>query len=254
MKRGLTGTQLKLLALGLVTLRQAALYLGPVLPGGFFWRCLGQLALPLLLFLAAEEYRVTSNRRFYLLRLAGLTLGMGLLNQCLGWLTGLPAPRDNLFALLFYAALLFLAYDLFTDESKQNRYIVLPFILIVFFDTVIVLGQPYLWAPVSSFFTEVFPVPSCCEGGVKLLLLAVLLYATRERRLLQAVAYGLVACLLLVIFRGGDEPEVAMMVFAAGLFLLYNGQRERKGVSFLFYGAYPALTGLFYLLSTRIGG
>ena len=253
MKRGLTGTQLKWVALVLMTLDQIAVYFGSVLPQAVFLRCMGRLALPVFLFLAVEGYSFTANRRLYILRLGGLAIGMGALNQLAGALSGLPAPTSNAFATLFYSVLLFYVYDQFTDESKQNRYIIVVFILIVFLDTIVVVGQPYLWEPMRLFFTEIFPVPSYCDGGVKLLLLAVILFATRERRLLQALLYGFGSLLLFGVFRGKEAEYQWMMLFAVGLFLLYNGKRGERPMKYFFSAYYPAHVYLLYTLAVWLG-
>lgn len=85
--KGLTGNQLKLIAMLAMTLDHIGLEL---LPGAMALRCIGRLAFPIYGWMIAEGCRHTGNPRRYLLRLGALALvcqgvyflAMGSLYQC----------------------------------------------------------------------------------------------------------------------------------------------------------------------------
>ena len=85
---GLTGNQLKIIALISMTCDHVGLQL---FPDVLFMRILGRLALPIYAYMIAEGCRYTRNRRKYLLRMASLAavcqvvyfFAMGSLYQCI---------------------------------------------------------------------------------------------------------------------------------------------------------------------------
>ncbi len=87
-KIGLTGNQLKIIAMIAMTLDHVGLVF---FPGGALLRILGRLALPIYAYMIAEGCRYTRNRKKYFLRLFGLGvlcqivyfLAMGSLYQCI---------------------------------------------------------------------------------------------------------------------------------------------------------------------------
>lgn len=68
-RTGLTGNQLKLIAMAAMTLDHIGVYL---LPQALILRIIGRLALPIYAYMIAEGCRYTRSRKQYLLRIAGL--------------------------------------------------------------------------------------------------------------------------------------------------------------------------------------
>jgi len=210
---GLTGNQLKLIAMLTMTCDHVGLQL---LSGWPFLRILGRLALPIYAFMIAEGCRHTSSRKKYLLRLASLAalcqvvyfFAMGSLYMCI-------LVTFSLSVCMIWAW-----------EQK---------------------GRPWLGPAVTAavFFLCVV-LPELLPGffidyGLTGVLLPVILYFGTHKIL--ALTLGLA---LLGLAWGGNQ----WWAFAAvPLLMLYNGQRGKHNMGKLFYWYYPAHLVVIYLIS-----
>ena len=220
---GLSGNQLKLLALLSMTLDHIGLQLLPRLE---ILRILGRLALPIFAYMIAEGCRYTRSRRRYLATMAAMALvcqsvyffAMGSLYQCI------------LVTFSLSIALIYL-----TDHAmhRQSAAAWLPALL--------GFGAAY-------FLSNVLPglLPGTDYGidyrfaGIVLPVLISLGRIKREKLALTAV--GLV---LLALQSGGRQwfALAALLPLA-----LYSGKRGRRNLKNLFYIYYPAHLAAIWLL------
>lgn len=213
--RGLTGNQLKILAMIAMTCDHVGLQL---LPQMGILRVIGRLALPVYAFLIAEGCRHTRDRRKYLLRLVSLGalcqivyfLAMGSLYQCIlvtfslsVWLVGLGE-----------------------EYQKGKRLPLFAGLAVTFFLCVVL---PELWRGTDF----------AIDYGLWGVLLPVLCYFGGWK--------GLTLGLVMLGLGYGGEQWVALA--AVPLLLLYNGQRGRLNIGKLFYWYYPVHLVVIYGLS-----
>lgn len=223
-EKGLTGNQLKLIAMISMTLDHIGMML---LPRWTVLRILGRLAMPIYAYMIAEGCRHTRNRKRYFLRIAGLAavcqvayfFAMGSLYMCI-------LVTFSLSILLIGAVE---NYQMKRDRKSQ----VLAFVslLAVFF---LCVALPEL-LPGTDFGIDY---------GIAGVLLPVLVYFGTEK------TKYLTAGLILLGFGYGGIQWCALA--AVPLLGMYNGQRGRGNVGKWFYLFYPAhllvLEGLSMIL------
>ena len=210
-KAGLTGNQLKILAMIFMTCDHVGFQLLPQFP---ILRILGRLALPIYAYMIAEGCRHTRDRKKYLLRLVALALvcqivyffAMGSLYQCI------------LVTFSLSVCLIWL--------YERNR-------------------KHFFWGLLAAWFLcQVVPdlLPHTdfyIDYGIWGVLLPVLIYIAGTKGLMAGV-------LLLALSLGGNQ----WLAFGAvPLLLLYNGKRGAWKIGKLFYFYYPAHLVVIYLLS-----
>ena len=221
-KSGLTGNQLKLIAMIAMTCDHVGMML---LPQWVFLRVIGRLAMPVYAYMIAEGCRHTRDRKRYLLRLAGLAavcqvvyfVAMDSLYQCI-------LVTFSLSVSLIWAA----------EYAVRNG------------------GLPAKLLALAALVMTVF----LCEGlprlvpgfdidyGIFGVLLPVLIYFGKPKE--KFLFTGLV----LLSFVYGSVQWFALA--AVPLLMCYNGQRGKRSMGRLFYLYYPlhlvAIHGLSLLL------
>ena len=218
---GLTGNQLKMLALITMTCDHVGLQLLPRLE---ILRIIGRLALPIYAYMIAEGCRHTRDRRKYLLRLAGLAalcqavyfVAMGSLYQCIMVTFSLSVCLIWLF-----------------DRAREA-------------ESTLWLGLAALGAATGYILCEVLPglLPGTDFAidygfcGVLLPVLAFFGKDLRERVLLMGA--GLV--LLSLDFGGIQWWSLA----ALPLLAMYNGRRGKLRMGRFFYFYYPLHLAAIY--------
>ena len=260
--RGLSGTALKLIALGLMVLDHIHYffeYTG-LIPEWF--SMLGRLAAPLFLFCVVEGFAHTHNRRKYFFRVWVIAAAMGSL----------------LFAMAYFGVLLNFVVLMpiwqGMDWLRQRRIlrgliailipILWPFALSAVVNLIPALGYPIpaLGYPAAYISMSILPAWSLIvDGGVVFILQGILLYALRNRRVWQVAAYAAVSLAFYVGLVGWQVTQQGlplsallteayqwMEIFSIPLMLLYNGERGR-GYQKLFYVFYPAHVYILYALS-----
>ena len=209
-RSGLTGNQLKILAMITMTVDHVGAILFPRLR---LLRIIGRLAMPIYAYMIAEGCRYTRDRKKYLLRLLRLgvlcqvvyLIAMGSLYMCILITFSLSVCLINLL-------------DLVEQEKSSRNWLKLwAGIIFAFFLCVIL---PDL-LPNTDF--EV-------DYGLPGVLLPVLIYGAGTRGLLLGVA--------LVALNYGGILWYAFL--AVPFLLLYNGQRGKANIGKLFYWYYPA--------------
>lgn len=223
-RTGLTGNQLKLIAMAAMTLDHIGVYL---LPQALILRIIGRLALPIYAYMIAEGCRYTRSRKQYLLRIAGLAavcqavyfFAMGSLYQCI---------------LVTFSMGIALIYALDYAEKRKKWAVGLAALAAAFFVCRIL---PDLLSGTD------FAV----DYGIWGVLLPVLVYFSRNKwEKLRAFTVGLI----LLGFAYGGAQWFALA--AVPLLMLYNGQRGKHAMGMVFYLYYPAHLVVIYLLGLML--
>ena len=224
---GLTGNQLKLIALLTMTIDHIGVFLIPVNTVQYeICRIIGRLAMPIFAWMIAEGCRYTKNRFRYLLTL----LGFGIFSQAVELIF-----EDSLHMciLITFALSVILIYMLEYSQKKKN------------FFTLCLLGGTFLAiCYVCVFLPQDIPhLEFGVDYGIYGVLLPVLIYMGRSHReKLLLTAMGLVP---MAIYYG-----LIQWFSLASLLLLamYNGQRGKMKLKYLFYIYYPAHLGALYVI------
>lgn len=213
---GLTGNQLKVIAMIAMTCDHVGLQL---LPQAGILRLIGRLALPIYAYMIAEGCRHTRSRGKYLLRLASLAalcqvvyfFAMGSLYQCI------------LVTFSLSVCLIWLWDGLGKKGTGWKFYAML---MLVFF-LCVVLPELLRGTDYSV------------DYGLVGVLLPLFIYAASTK--------GLVLGLVLLALQYGGCQWFSLG--AVPLLMLYNGQRGKANMGKLFYWYYPAHLVLIYGLS-----
>ena len=228
LRRGLTGNQLKLLALVAMTLDHVGLQLLPEVP---LLRILGRLAFPIYGWMIAEGCRHTHSPGKYLLRLVELAavcqivyfFAMGSLYQCV---------------LVTFALSAWLIFAFQRMKTRKTLPATLGFLLAAGAVVFLTLGLPRLLTGTDY----------AIDYGLWGILLPFLvsLGVTPKQRLMLAIPalVGLGACY------GGIQWWGLM---ALPVLALYNGQRGNRSLGRLFYLYYPAHLVVIYALGLVLG-
>lgn len=226
--RGLTGNQLKILALIFMTADHIGLQLLPELPA---LRCIGRLAFPVFAWMIAEGCRYTHDKKGYLLRLGALAgvcqvvyfAAMGSLYQCV-------------LVTFFLSALLIFAYHRAAVEgSFRSRGVFL----------LLAAGVVFLAAVLPALLSA---TDYAIDYGLWGIALPLGIYAGKTRlHKLGMLTLGLIG---LAVCYGGIQW---LGLGAVPLLALYNGRRGTHKIGTFFYLYYPAhlvvLFGISLLLT-----
>lgn len=271
-QKGLSGTALKMLALGLMVLDHIHYFFGftGLVPDWF--SMLGRLAAPLFLFTVVEGFSHTRNRKRYFLRVLAVSAGMGALEFFMMY-DGFLVRPDGFFplnAIMMNFVVLMVVWQ-GMDWLCQKRFVrgalavALPLVW-PFAVGALTLQVPKL-APALGFLSlTATPAWSMItDGGYSYILLGLLLYALRNHRKAQAaafVAFEMLYDFLYIALTASSLPGFHwgqmftvyyewMSVFAVLPMLCYNGRRG-KGFKTLFYVFYPAHVYILYALSWEV--
>lgn len=220
---GLSGNQLKIIALIAMTLDHIGVVL---LPRVTFLRIIGRIAFPIFAWMIAEGCQYTRNRRKYLLSMLGLAtvcqavyfFAMGSLYMCV---------------LVTFSLSIGLIYLM--EDARQRS------------------GTAYL-APLAAFcgiffLCRVLPdlIPYAdyaIDYGLWGVLLPVMVYFEKEKNTkLRNFALGLI----LIALHSGTIQWFSLLTLP--LLAAYNGTRGKRKMKYLFYIYYPAHLVVIHLLS-----
>lgn len=208
-KTGLTGNQLKLIAMFAMTCDHVGMQL---FPQALWLRMIGRLAMPVYAYMIAEGCRHTRDRKKYFLRL----FGMGMLCQ-LVYFVALGSLYQCILITFSLSVLLICLMDAVEKEKANKNWAKL------------------LAGTIFAFFLcTVLPdlLPNTdyeVDYGLPGVLLPVLIYGAGTRGLLLGLA--------LVAMQYGGVQWLAFL--AVPLLLAYNGQRGTANLGRLFYWYYP---------------
>ena len=222
-KPGLTGNQLKIIAMIAMTCDHVGFQLLPQLT---FLRWIGRLSMPIYAYMIAEGCRHTRSRRNYLLRLAGMAalcqivyyFAMGSLYQCI-------LVTFTLSVCMIYAI----------DGLKK-----LKTQAFLFFGPLSSIAM----AAACGFLCYIMPI--LLEGfaidyGIWGIMLPVMLYVGKRKWAWMAA--GLIP---MAMDFGGDQWLALLTI---PLLMLYNGQRGTAKIGRFFYWYYPLHMVVIYGLS-----
>jgi hypothetical protein len=229
-KKNLTTTDLKLIALSLMVLDHIHFFFAytGIIP--FWFTMLGRISLPLFMFCLAEGFCHTRDRKRYLLRLFTAFLIMEASRHLL--MAVMPRPdrfviTNNIFGTMFLAASAIYCLDKLWLHRNNIGHL-LAYCTLLF---------------------AIIPLSFFVEGGWFWVAMGVILYYTRPNRLAQAIDYIVFS----LLFWGKVNSCQWLMVFAAPIMLLYSGQKGR-GYKYFFYAFYSLHIWILYILSTALYG
>jgi hypothetical protein len=218
----------------------------------------GRPVFPLFLFLAADSFHYTHDRKKYMRRLL-------VASWCMVVLTNLterivPNPdvvlMNNAFNTFFVTTIYMLAWDTLcegrkTKNKKQiGKAVVLALVPVILSLPIFILAMVHLSTTaiqIGAFVCLLLPSLLIVEGGPLYVLLGLLLYIFREKRLVQ-IAIVLAYAVVYYLLSGGVQWAIAL---AAIPMLFYNGQKGR-GMKNFFYLFYPIHIIGLYLLATLV--
>lgn len=225
---GLTGNQLKILAMITMTCDHVGLYLLPQFP---VLRILGRLAMPIYAYMIAQGCRHTHDRRRYLLRL----LGLGLLCQMVYY-----AVEGSLYQCILMTFSLSVALIWGMDAAVRRP------------DPARIVTAVGLFAA-AVFLCQILPklLPGtdyAVDYGILGVLLPVLVFCGENwRQELLLLAVGLAA---LAVSLGGIQW---WSLAALPLLALYNGRKGSYPLGRLFYIYYPLHLAVIYGIGWLMG-
>ena len=256
LKKGITSFQLKVLGIILMTFDHLGAFLAVSTPVWFGW--LGRPVATIFLFASAQGYYYTRNKKKYLLRLLVgfwiMNLGNFILSKYLP-VEGVELYA-NIFGAIFWGVLAMYLYDLFKNSIKDKKYI-LSFGVIVFvvasfilsFNIINLMNTNLL---LGSLIFNIIPTPLFVEGGVLYILMALLFYILKDKKIYQILV--IVGFSILFLVSGISSGNIITMnyqwmaIFSIIPIWLYNGKKGKSMKSF-FYGYYIIHIFVIYLVS-----
>lgn len=215
---GLTGNQLKLIAMAAMTLDHIGSHLLPQFP---LLRILGRLAMPLYAYMIAEGCRYTHDRMRYFLRIAALAL----VCQVVYWFAA-----HSLYQCILVTFSMSVACICTADRAQKQQD--LP--------SALAAAGMLLGAAVAC---ELLPqkIPGFyVDYGFFGVFLPVILYYCRDS-LLPMIGGMLLLCLSIGATQWWSLAAIPLMA-------LYNGQRGRLHIGWLFYLYYPLHLVVIYAI------
>lgn len=267
--RGVTSSDLKWIALGLMVLDHIHYIFGFTGWVPEWFSMLGRLSAPLFLFCLAEGFRHTHDRRRYFAKVYGIHLLMsGLLFLMMYGV--LPVRPDGFYPMngMMTSFVILMVVFQGIDWLGEKRWlpgltaVVLPLAWPILAG-LLMRGVPALQMPLLALGYTLLPMwNSNPDASISVIATGVLLYAFRRNRRVQAgafVAGTMVFSFLLPLLLLFQSPEFhwTMMfttayewygALAVALMLCYNGERGRGPKAF-FYAFYPAHVYILYALS-----
>lgn len=210
----------------------------------------GRIVAPIFLFLAAEGFHYTRNKKSYMLR---LWIGYFLMSIITFVIQKVMPVTDvvlinSIFGTLFLSVLYMWLIDMLKTgiKSKSTKKVVssiagmiIP-VALCFALTALISVSPYAMLIFNAFI----PTPIMVEGGFVWIILAVAFYVLRSNRILQILPLLLLSAFYLFF----TESFQWIMIFAAIPILMYNGKPGRKS-KYFFYIFYPSHIYVLYFIA-----
>ncbi|MDR2305398.1 MAG: conjugal transfer protein TraX [Treponema sp.] len=212
----------------------------------------------MFVFLCAEGFHYTRNKKRYMLQLLIGFLFMSVMNRLLTVLIPLEDIMliNNIFSALLMAVFYMAMIDLLRRGLREKKAgtvalaaggMLLPLLAGLAFVAALMTGN----LTAVEILTFV-PNPITAEGGLFMVGMGILFYVLRKHRLAQI---GAVLIVSIFSWYTGKDPAAGnyqwLMVFAVIPMFLYNGTRGR-GSKYFFYVFYPAHIYLFYIVARLI--
>lgn len=267
-QKGLTGFQLKYMAMFLMVLDHIHYFFEFTGKIPIWFSMLGRLSAPLFLFCLIEGFTHTHNRKKYFIQIYSIAIGMGLI-QFLILNLGLKRPdgfypQNQMLATFSILLVILQGIDWCARKqwAKGLPAIIIPTAL-PFLMVMIGSAIPSLWLVINILHFTILPLHTwIMDGGTFFILQGILMYLLRKHRKWQALVFVISNLLLYVVYPFVAMPNITIKLlftqafewmgsFAAIFMLLYNGERGKGNKKFC-YWFYPGhiyiLCGLSYLL------
>lgn len=239
-KKGLTGTQIKVLGLILMVMDHLYLFFRDYLPSIF--GILGRLSAPLFIFMLAEGFYYTRNRKKHILNMylwALITfIGNNLIEKFFPIEVGYYYLTNNIFLTFAVALSIMYAIDNLKEKNKSFKTIIINILILL----------------VSSLLSLIV------EGGIIFVALAVMFYLLRDKRVLKFSIYGIFSLLLGILMLKNNNWDLAylliynnwFMFFSLIPMILYNGEKGRDLNKNFFYIFYPTHMWILYFIKLLV--
>lgn len=237
---------IKLIALIIMTIDHIHYFFGLILPVPELFTMLGRIAAPIFVFMTANGFAHTHNKKRYLLRLyLGATLmqiGNYIINQLF------PLPHQAIVINGIFTTMTLIIYFLCCTEAmiqgiKTRKYAKTVLgILGIVLSIALSLLPLLLINTFPALMRVMWFIPSIfmAEGGFPFILLGIGFYYCRQSKLKLSIFY-ITFLAVLVGLSGINALNIKVMLFmllALPFILLYQGKQGRKS-KWLFYIYYP---------------
>ena len=257
-KNGLSGSAIKYIALVMMVFDHLhQMFVSQGIPGWFHW--IGRPVLPVFLFMGAEAFAYTRSKGKYILRLFICYTFMYIGNFLFTYYMDIDNIElaNNVFKTLFLSAFYMLCIDFLHDGIKEKNIkkiagsVLLILLSIAAGLSILLLSSyvPYQVSIILFFIPNIFVT----EGGITAVVLGVVFYLFRKKRLIQILIFSVFSILsfILMLLNGNGlfsgSPQW-LMIFSVIFFILYNGKRG-QGNKYFFYIFYPAHIYIFYCIA-----
>lgn len=265
LSKGLTGFQIKIIALVLMVLDHIHYFFGFTGKIPTLFSQLGRLSAGLFLFMVVEGFIHTSNRKRYFLRLYIVAILMGLVQYAMITFNLIRPdgffPQNQIFS--NFVILLPILQGIEWIKNKRfllgTTFIALP-LLWPFVGYALISAIPATMPWINLLHFSFLPMHTAImDGGTFYLLTGILLYLLHKNKYLQAGGYFIFNLIIYVGLSVLFIPNITiaslftqyyewLCSFSAIFMLLYNGKRGRS-MKKLFYVFYPAHVYLLFGLS-----
>jgi hypothetical protein len=264
-QKGLTGFQLKYIAMFLMVLDHIHYFFEFTGKVPIWFSMLGRLSAPLFLFCIIEGFTHTHNRKKYFIQIYAIAIVMGLL-QFFFMMSGVNRPDafypQNQMLATFSILLIILQGIDWCAEKKWVKGLAAIIIPITLPYLAVFIGSRVngAWLFINLLHYSILPLHFwIMDGGTFFILQGILMYLSRKHRKWQAFIFFISTIIIYAVIpsvtMSGITLELLLTVafewmgaFAAILMLLYNGERG-NGSKKLFYWFYPAHVYVLYGLS-----
>lgn len=266
-KRGITGFQIKIIALVLMLLDHIYYFFGftDAVPLVFSW--LGRISSGLFLFAMVEGYSHTSNKKIYFTRIYIMSVLMAIIKWAIIIVPGLKRgdgfiPENGILQTLAILIILFKGIDEIKSKHILKGVIIfaLPFLTTFIYQSVL-LNNPQ--GGLAYILLSIFiPSPIMVEGGMFTILCGLVIYLFKGNVKRQALGYSVIYFLWMIVLVVIMLKPTSLTImftdyyewigtFAALIFYFYNGEKG-KSMKSLFYVFYPAHIYILYFLSILV--
>lgn len=217
----------------------------------------GRLVAPIFLFLSAEGFHYTRNRKRYM---STLLIGFIICNILFAAVAKIFPNNDivlinSIFGTLFFGTVLMWIIDGFRGENQYKVKAVIVAILVLVVSLIPIVMTSMVSTnptPISVIIMQlgIIFIPSIflVEGGMGFIILAGVFYLLRNNRKWQMLFLILFSFIIFLVNPTGIQW---IMGFSAIFLALYNG-KEGKKEKWFFYIFYPTHIIVLYLLATLV--
>lgn len=271
-QKGLTGFQLKYLAVFLMLMDHIHYFFEYTGKIPMWFSMLGRLAAPLFLFCLIEGFIHTHNRKKYFLSIYSIAIGMGIIQFLLikyGKRADGFFPQNQMLATLSILFVILQGFDWCAKKKwlKGLTAIILPLILPYI---AVLIGSilPGAWTIINLLHFSILPLHSwIIDGGTMFIFQGILIYLLRNRRKWQVSVFIILQFLFYAVLPFAFMPDLTikrlfidafewMGAFAAIPMLMYNGKRGTGNKKFFYwfypvhiYGLYALSFGVYFLVN-----